>query len=77
VVYLIMAMNLWRDVSQLEVLKNVCQGLLLLNPSFGPELFPTREAISLSKIRLGSEVMSHLADEVLKLVAVPETIGAW
>jgi hypothetical protein len=77
VVYLIMAMNIWRDTSQLEVLKNVCQGLQTIDPSFSSDMYPTREAISLAKIRLGSEVMSSLADEILQPVAVPETIGAW
>jgi hypothetical protein len=77
VVYLIMAMNLWRDTSQLGVLKNVCQGLLLIDPSFSDELFPTSSAISQARIKLGSEVMSSLADEILKPVAVSETIGAW
>jgi hypothetical protein len=76
VVYLIMAMNLWRDCSQLDVLMNVCQGLLHIDPSFNSEMFPSREAISQAKIRLGDEVMASLADKILKPIADPDLIGA-
>jgi hypothetical protein len=61
IVYFIMAMNIWRDDSQEEVLKNICQGLKNIDPSFTFDTFPTRAAISKARIRLGASVMESLA----------------
>jgi hypothetical protein len=77
IVYFIMAMNIWRDDSQEEVLKNICQGLKNIDPSFTFDTFPTRAAISKARIKLGASVMESIANQVFDTIAIPDTIGAW
>lgn len=77
VVYYVMALSLWREVSQQEVLRVVCEGLHWLS---GGEVEPVRVStpgISQARTRLGSEVMRHLADRVLQPIAPAGARGAW
>jgi len=77
VVYYVMALSLWREVSQQEVLRVVCEGLQWLR---GGEAEPVRvstPALSQARSRLGSEVMRHLADRVLRPIAPAGAPGAW
>jgi hypothetical protein len=76
IVYLVMAMNIWRNKSQEQVLRDVCQGLKILDPNFAFENFPSRAAISQARSRIGDGVMEELAGKILKPIALPETIGA-
>ena len=77
VVYYVMALSLWREVSQQEVLRVVCEGLHWLS---GGEVEPVRVStpgISQARTRLGSEVMRQLADRVLQPIAPVGAPGAW
>lgn len=78
VVYYVMALSLWREVSQQEVLRVVCEGLHWL--SGGGEVEPVRVStpgLSQARTRLGSEVMRHLAARVLRPIAPAGAPGAW
>ncbi|MDR0354631.1 MAG: transposase domain-containing protein [Deltaproteobacteria bacterium] len=52
IVHLVMAMNIWRNSSQEQVLRQVCQCLKSLDPNFAFENFPSRAAISQARSRI-------------------------
>jgi hypothetical protein len=77
IVYFVMMMNLWRDSSIENVLKNICQGLKAIDPSFNFDKFPSKSAICKAREKVGDDVLSSIADLVLKPIAKLGTIGAW
>jgi hypothetical protein len=77
VVYFVMALPLWRDQSQKEVLRIVCEALSWVAPEFSSLELPTEGAIARARARLGCEVVKELSSEVLKPIAPEGAIGAW
>jgi hypothetical protein len=77
-VYLIIALNLWRQIEIPEVFKVVCAGLAIKCPSFTYNAgFPKQAAISRARSRLGPKVMEELANETLDWLAPVEMKSAW
>lgn len=77
VVYFVMALPLWRNQSQREVLRIVCEALSWVDPEFDSLELPTEGAIAKARARLGYEVVKELSSEVLKPIAPAGAIGAW
>jgi hypothetical protein len=77
VVYYVMALALFTQVSYREVLRCLLEGLTwLLGPAATLKV-TGKSGISQARTRLGWEVMRQLYEEVVKPVAVPATRGAW
>jgi len=77
VVYYVMALALFMQVSYREVLRCLLEGLTwLLGPAATLKV-TGKSGISQARTRLGWEVMRQLYEEVVKPVAVPATRGAW
>jgi hypothetical protein len=77
VVYYVIAMALYMQVSYREVLRCLLEGVQWL---MGPELEVTvagKSAISQARTRLGSEPLQRLHDRVVAPIAVQRTKGAW
>ncbi len=77
VVYYVIAMTLFMQVSYQEVLRCLLEGLQWL---FGPTFrlsVPGKSSISQARTRLGSEPLRRLHDELVKPIATKETRGAW
>jgi hypothetical protein len=77
VVYLVMALPLWREQSQTEVLRIVCETLTWVTEEYDSLALPTGGAIVKARERLGPDVMRELSREILRPVAPSGAIGAW
>ena len=77
VVYYVIALALYMQVSYREVLRCLLEGIQwLLGP--GAEVRVTgKSGISQARSRLGWEALQRLHDEVVRPIAVPVTRGAW
>jgi len=77
VVYYVIALALFMQVSYREVLRALLEGVhWLLGP--GAQIKVTgKSGISQARTRLGSAPLQQLHDQVVKPVAVPATQGAW
>jgi len=77
VVYYVIALALFMQVSYREVLRCLLEGLAwLLGPRQRVKI-TGKSGISQARTRLGWAVLQQLHDEVVKPVAVQETPGAW
>jgi len=76
-VYFVMAMALWREAALEEVLRVICEGLNWLGAIGGKVACAGKAAISQARSRLGWEVMSQLAEQVLRPIALPGSAGCW
>jgi len=77
VVYYVIALALFLQVSYREVLRCLLEGLAwLLGPSQAVKV-AGKSGISQARTRLGWEAMRQLHDEVVKPIAVEATRGAW
>lgn len=77
VVYYVIALALFMQVSYREVLRCLLEGLVwLLGPGQTVKI-TGKSGISQARSRLGWEVMQQLHDEVVKPLAVETTKGAW
>lgn len=77
VIYYVIAMTMYMQVSYQEVLRCLLQGLQWL---FGPRFklsVPGKSSISQARTRLGYEPMRKLHDDVVKPIATQQTKGAW
>jgi hypothetical protein len=77
VVYYVIALALYMQVSYQEVLRCLLEGVKWL---LGPEVevkITDKSGISQARTRLGSEPLQRLHDRVVQPVAVPATKGAW
>lgn len=76
-VYYVIALALFMQVSYREVLRCLLEGLVwLLGPGQAVKV-TGKSGISQARTRLGWEVMSQLHEEVVKPIAVAATQGAW
>ena len=76
-VYYVMALALFMEVSYREVLRCLLEGLAwLLGPSAAMKV-TGKSGISQARRRLGWEVLRQLHEEVVKPLAVEATQGAW
>jgi hypothetical protein len=75
-VYYVIAMALWMDVSCREVLRCLLEGL---SPLAGVERIrrSARSAISMARGRLGPEPLQRLLERCVGPIATPATRGAW
>jgi hypothetical protein len=77
VVYYVIALALFMQVSYREVLRCLLEGLQwLLDPS-RPLKVAGKSGISQARTRLGWEAMRQLHDAVVRPIALPTTRGAW
>lgn len=76
VVYYVMALALWREVPQEEVLRVVGEGMRWLGAA-APDTSAGKSAITQARARLGPEVMRQLGERVLRPMAEPGAPGAW
>lgn len=76
VVYFVMALALWRDLPQEEVLRVVCDGVSWLGGE-APDGLAGRSALSQARARLGPEVMRQLSERVMQPLAAPGDAAAW
>ena len=77
VVYYVIAMALFMNVSCREVLRCLLEGVHWLSDARGALKVTTKSGISQARSRLGSEVMQRLYEETVKPVATAQTKGAW
>ena len=77
VVYFLMAMSIFREVSTDEVLRIFAETARHLSSDGDVLPIPTPSAISQARNRLGSEAMRLIADEVLCPIAGPNSPEAW
>ena len=76
-VYYVIALALFMQVSYREVLRCLLEGLTWLLGPRGAVKITGKSGISQARTRLGWAVMRQLHDQVVKPVAVKETRGAW
>lgn len=77
VVYYVIALALFMQVSYREVLRCLLEGVQwLMDQAVEPKV-SHRSSISQARIRLGWEPMKVLHDEIVKPIATPQTRGAW
>jgi hypothetical protein len=76
-VYFIMALSLWREPPQEEVLRIVCESLTWIIPDFDNRVLPAKGAVSRARYRLGPDVMREAAGQTLKPLAPLEASEAW
>ena len=75
-VYYVIALGLYADVSTQEVLRCVVEGARWLgDPSTGD--LPSKSAISQARLRLGAAPLEALYQAVVTPIATPGTPGAW
>ena len=77
VVYYVIALALFMQVSYREVLRCLLEGLAWLLGPRGVVKITGKSGISQARTRLGWAVMQQLHDQVVKPVAVKDTRGAW
>lgn len=77
VVYYVICLALFMQVSYGEVLRCLLEGLAWLLGPGGCVKVAGKSGISQARTRLGWEVLRQLADEVVKPLAVEATRGAW
>jgi len=77
VVYYIVALALFMQVSYREVLRCLLEGVQWLKSQDADPNVPVRSSISQARIRLGWEPMRQLHDEIVKPIATEATKGAW
>ena len=77
VVYYVIAMALFMNVSCREVLRCLLEGVHWLCDARGALKITTKSGISQARSRLGSEVMQRLYEEAVKPIATADTKGAW
>ncbi len=77
VVYYVLALALFMQVSSREVLRCLLEGWTWLRGPGRALQVTGKSGISQARTRLGWEVMQQLHAEVVKPVAVPATRGAW
>lgn len=75
--YYVIALALYMQVSQREVLRCLLEGLQWLLGTEKRLKITGRSGISQARSRLGWEPVKHLHDEVVQPIAVKETRGAW
>lgn len=76
-VYYVIALALYMEVSYGEVLRCLLEGLEWLGLEVRKIRGTGRSAISQARARLGFEPLRKLYDEVVKPIATPQTKGAW
>jgi hypothetical protein len=77
IVYFIMALYLWRDAPQEEVLRIVCESLKFTTSEYNILCLPTKSGIFRARQRLGPDVMRELAKKILRPIAPQKAPGAW
>lgn len=77
VVYYVIALALYMQVSYREVLRCLLEGLAWLSGPGTPPKVTGKSGISQARSRLGAEPLRALHDEVVRPIAVPETKGAF
>ncbi|MFZ0961926.1 MAG: IS4 family transposase [Terriglobia bacterium] len=77
VVYYVIALALFMQVSYREVLRCLLEGLAWLRGPRSGVKITGKSGISQARTRLGWAVLRQLHDEVVKPVAGPNTLGAW
>lgn len=77
VVYYVMALALFMQVSYGEVLRCLLEGWTWLRGPHEVVKITGKSGISQARTRLGWEVLRQLYDEVVKPLAQPKTRGAW
>jgi len=77
VVYYVIALALYMQVSYREVLRGLLEGVQWLQGAAVEPKVAVRSSISQARIRLGWEPMRQLHDEVVKPIATDATKGAW
>ena len=76
VVYYVIAMALFMNVSCREVLRCLLEGVQWLSEGCGRLKITTKSGISQARSRLGAEVMQRLYEETVKPIATAQTQGA-
>lgn len=77
VVYYVIALGLFSQVSTREVLRCLLEGVQWLMGAGAPLRVAGASGISRARTRLGWEPIRHLHDEVVRPIAVASTRGAW
>lgn len=77
VVYYVIALALFTQVSYREVLRCLLEGWAWLGGPGETVKITGKSGISQARTRLGWKVLRQLYDEVVKPLAVPKTRGAW
>jgi len=77
VVYYVITLALFMNVSCREVLRCLLEGVQWLSGGAGPLKITTKGGISQARSRLGFEVMQRLHDDVVRPIATEKTKGAW
>jgi hypothetical protein len=77
VVYYVLALALYMQVSTREVLRCLFEGLRWLQDPGAPVRIAGKSAISQARTRVGWEPLAQLFGEVARPLAVAETVGAW
>lgn len=77
VVYYVIALTLFMQVSYREVLRTLLEGVRWLLGPGAPIKVAGKSGISQARTRLGSAPLKQLHDQVVQPVAVPATKGAW
>lgn len=76
-VYYVIALALYMQVSYREVLRCLLEGLSWLQDVHQRPPAPSRSGISRARIRLGAEPLRRLHDEVVRPIADPADRGSW
>ena len=77
VMYYVIALALFMQVSYREVLRCLLEGLQWLRDPAVPPKVAGKSGISQARTRLGWEVVRQLHDAVVRPIALPATRGAW
>ncbi len=77
VVYYVIALSLYMQVSCREVLRCLLEGLEWLSKSNSKAHVAGKSGISQARTRIGSEPIRELHDRTVSPVATPDTKGAW
>jgi hypothetical protein len=77
VMYYVIALALFMQVSYREVLRCLLEGLQWLRAPAAPLKVAGKSGISQARTRLGWEALRQLHDAVVRPLAVPATRGAW
>jgi len=76
-VYYVIALALYMQVSYGEVLRCLLEGLRWLQDAHQRAPAPSRSGISRARIRLGAEPLRRLHDEVVRPIAAPGDRDSW